>query len=146
MPRAEGGRNTDNEEQEVIYSKTPPATNDLGARRDVYVLGALLLGPNYVYVRNALLAELYAGGKGTLGASAVRHLGSAGEDWAVEESTEEGGLVRFTLMPPPPLTKRLPCGCATLMLRPTRKGHDAVRTAPKTRMPLGVPLEYVEGP
>ena len=93
----EGGRNTDSQEQEVIYGKIPLATNDPGARRDVYVLEALVIEPDYDYARNALLKELHAGGKGTL---VHPHLGTwvvQLEDWTMEESTEEGGLARFSL-------------------------------------------------
>ena len=93
----EGGRNTDSQEQEVIYGKVPPATNDLGARRDVYVLEALVIGPDYDLARNALLAELHAGGKGTLVHPYLGFLLVQVEDWTVEESTEEGGLARFSL-------------------------------------------------
>ena len=69
-----------------------PATNDLGARRDVYVLEALLLGADYDYARNTLLEELYASGKGTL---VHPHLGTwvvQVEDWTMEESTEQTGI------------------------------------------------------
>ena len=93
----EGGRNTDSQEQEVIYGKIPPATNDLGARRDIYVLEALVIGPDYDYARDALLAELQAGGKGTLVHPYLGYLLVQVEDWTVEESTEEGGLARFSL-------------------------------------------------
>ena len=75
-------------------------TNDLGAWRDVYVLEAFVHGADYDKQRDALLAELYAGGKGTL---VHPHLGT----WVVQ--VEDW-------------------------------------TAPKTRLPAGVPLEYVEGP
>ena len=93
----------------MIYGKIPPATNDLGARRDVYVLEALLLGPEYDYARNALLEELHAGGKGTLVHPYLGIWVVQVEDWTMEESTEEGGLARFSLTfsaareDPPPL-------------------------------------------
>ena len=74
----EGGRNTDSQEQEVIYGKIPPATNDLGARRDVYVLEALVIGPEY-----DLRAGCPAGGiagwrQGHAGSPVFRHLDGAG--------------------------------------------------------------------
>ena len=68
-----------------------------GARRDVYVLEALVIGPDYDLARNALLAELHAGGKGTLVHPYLGFLLVQVEDWTMEESTEEGGLARFSL-------------------------------------------------
>ena len=75
-----------------------PASEDLGARADQFMIECVVLGPNYMDERDALIKALKTKGPGTLihpyyGTMSVVIAGPV----EIRESSREGGLARFRI-------------------------------------------------
>ena len=75
-----------------------PYAEDLGRRRRAYNVECLVLGPDYMAARDALITALEQKGPGTLVHPYYGTVSAAVFDPAqVEESTREGGMARFRI-------------------------------------------------
>lgn len=74
-----------------------PYVEDLGRRIELYRIDCLVIGSDYMEERDALLRALREGGSGVLVHPYLGQLDVSVDRFTFTESTEEGGLARFTI-------------------------------------------------
>jgi prophage DNA circulation protein len=74
-----------------------PLVEDLGRRARRFTVEALVLGPDYDFARDNLLAALEQSNAGTLIHPYLGRLQVQAMDVSLHETTSEGGLARFTI-------------------------------------------------
>jgi len=74
-----------------------PYVEDLGRAGRSYRFDAYVIGADYEYARDALIAALEQPGEGTLVHPTMGNLTVAAQTYDIEETAEEGGMCRFSL-------------------------------------------------
>jgi prophage DNA circulation protein len=83
---------------ELPYRDTPIG-DDMGRRAEEATIECFVIGADYMAKRDALLAALRAFGPGTyVDPWTGEQLQVYAEDWTLSESTDEGGMARFSIL------------------------------------------------
>ncbi|WP_422491263.1 DNA circularization protein [Endozoicomonas sp. ALE010] len=91
---ASGGRNTDSQDS---VDQEDANTEDTGRKTRRYSVEAYVVGLDYQWMRDALLAALDQAGPGELVHPYLGVLQVICDSWQLRESADEGGMARFSL-------------------------------------------------